>query len=457
LQETIIRRKVKEKQIHTIIFCFLLCIFSGSLKAQNDKIIDSLNSKAFEMRDLDPEKALLISGRAIRLAGTDTLQPSYIMSLRNAGVSLRILTRYEESIHFLQRALSLSEITGDSAAMSGCMKELFLPYRAFGNMRQAKQFIYRSLEIDYALKDTASIASGINHLASFYYEDGLFDQSLVLFQKAAEMAILGGDSIIAGNAFNNAAAIYYQFDNAEKSILFYQKALEIFITVRDYPGIALAHANIALPLLEIGQSSLAMEHVLKSITLFERINDQNNLAFAFGIQADVYRSMDSIEKAEQVFFHAMNLAMETGNYLQLANGFYRQALFYLSVADTLQAIESFQNSLEFSRELEYMVMVSSTLTYLIELYEGLGMTESAFHYLRELHSLDYPDDLSYQDHDSIILQAESQSDNSRITLFRQLIIYAGVIVIIILMVLSISLAISLNKLKKKILALEQKS
>jgi tetratricopeptide (TPR) repeat protein len=441
---------VKGKQIQIIVLCLVLCVFSGLLKAQNYKIIDSLNSKAYEIRDFEPEKALLISGRAIRLAGTDTLQPSYILSLRNAGVSLRILTQYDEAIHFLKRALAVAEITRDSAAMSGCLKDLFLPYRALGNMRHAKQFIYRSLEIDYAIKDTAAIASGINHVAVFYYEDGLFDQALVLFQKSAELAILGGDSIIAGNAFNNVAAIYYEFDNADKSLFFYQKALEIFIAVRDYPGIALAHANIALPLMEIGQSVLAMEHVVKSISLFERINDQNNLAFAIGIQADVYRSMDSIDMAEEVFFKAMNLAMETGNYLQLANGFYRQALFYLSVTDTLQAIQSFQNSLEFSRELEYMVMVRSTLTFLTELYEGLGMTESAFHYLRELHSLDHPDDLSDQDNNSLILQAEIQPDNYQLAFLRQFAVYAGVMLVFFLVALVIYLAISLNRLKKNI-------
>lgn len=431
--------------------CCLIFFLTGfSCYGQNHTIIDNLNSKAYELRFYEPDIAFGISMKAMQLAGKDTLQSAYVLSLRNAGISKFALSDYDYALSLIQRALSIAELIEDSVSMSACHNNLFIIYKAQGKVRQAKQHIISSIEIDISLKDTAGIASGLNHLAEFYYNDGQTKEALSLYTRSATLAQKADDPVGASDAFNNIATVYYQVKNYQLALLYYQKSYEIY-KAHDYAtGIAMTLGNMANTLADMGKGAEALTYVEESISIYEKINDQRGLTQSYIVKAIALQSMGNVDEAEEIFYKAMNMAMEVGNYVQLANGFSSQALFYLSQKDTITAIQLFQNCLEFSRELEYGVLIVSSLEHLVKLNEGIRNFEKALAYFKELHAYDKNKEILNPAEKQLILTAQAIPDLQEIRASQHLIFITIAIVFSVVSMYCILLIFRIRKLKTKL-------
>lgn len=121
----------------------------------------------------------------------------------------------------------------------------------------------------------------------------------------------------------------------------------------------------------------------------------------------------------------------------LANGFNSHAEFFLSQKDTLQAIQSYQNCLEFSRDLEFGTLIINSLENLVNIFSSSGQFENAFHYQNELQIFINTGKYSNPEIDVIKLRHEAKPDKDLI--IRNLKITIVIFLIIILFLTSLSI------------------
>ncbi len=390
------------------LFSFLLIIslFRSAGNGQVHNFIDSLNLQAYHLRYTHPDRALKLSLYAISLANEDTLNETYILSLRNAGISSMAIAEHDQSLHFLNRALSISEITHDSAAMSACYNNLQLVYSSMGEIKKAKELLFIGLELDMSLKDTSGIAVGLSNLANIFLLEGNYQKALNYYKESAKLELLINNPIGAADSYNNMGAVYYDTGDHDLALDYFVKAYRIYQKEESKTNVAMAAANIASVLAEAGKGKEALPYILESKQIRGQYNDYKGIAQSYVVYAIVLQSLNQPAEAEDYFFRGMNLAMEAGDFRQLATGFFSQAQFYQNIQDTTKAILYYQNSLEYSRELGYSELLKATLEQLTILSAGTEKWEKAYEYQSELFRL--VSDSNYVD-------AENQIQLSTIT------------------------------------------
>lgn len=369
------------------VFILSFFIFSGCIFSQNSTI-DSLNRKAHELRDIDPVASLQVSSSALILADNDTLNSAFIYTLRNIAMALRNIAQYEKSLLYLNRGVTISKKIDDIPSLSNCYSNLASVYKSIGKTQSAIHYIQMSLQIDIELRDTSGIALNMNNLAELYVFSGDYDYAIELYMQSAQMELKTGNMYGAAECYNNLATVLYEIGESEKALTYLYKALKIYEQIHSEMDIAMVCNNIAHLLALEKKPQLAMPYVTRSISIRLKHNDMKGLAYSYVTMGIVHQAQHSYLDAEQWFFRGMNLALEIGDYRLLSTGFYDQAMFYLEIQDTTNAIMYFQNSLEFAREMQYKELTVEILTTLIDLSVKSTDFESAFKYQSELISLE---------------------------------------------------------------------
>jgi len=436
------------KKCHFSILLFIVFFTVYSSYGGNNNTIDSLNQEAFELRYSDPGTALMLAQKAIQIAKGDSLNPAFVLSLRNAGIALFASYQYKKSILVLTRALSIAETINDSVSISACHSNLHLVYSAAGKVSIAKSHLIHSLNIDIALKDTAGMAIGFNNLAEHYVLVGNYNEGIRLYQRSAEFEMLIGNISGVADSYNNIGTVYSNMGDYSKSIYYYKKALQIYEETDNLADAAMSMSSLAYAYATQGEFDLAIHLIDKSVQIREQSENIKGLAQSYSNKAEILQIMGHIQEADSFFFMAMNLALQVGNFRQLATGFHSQGNFYLSINDTISAISFYQNSLEFAREIQHVELVSEILQTLASLFEHMGKHDKAYYYMKQLNAMKSGRGKMPQDVTTKQLSMTENVDKKDSQRSMQIVILALSGLSLALLLLTISLYGKNKKLKK---------
>jgi tetratricopeptide (TPR) repeat protein len=118
-----------------------------------------------------------------------------------------------------------------------------------------------------------------------------------------------------------------------------------------------------------------------------KINDTLGLANSYLKMGKVYNYLKDNEQAEDWFFKGMSIALEVGNYKQLASGFNHRGLNILEQGDTVNAIQYLQNSLKFARNLKAKALTMQLLDTLSHITAQTNQFELAYYYMIEKENI----------------------------------------------------------------------
>jgi len=423
---------VNNRFLLILLFILSFLLTESSLFGQKQLVIDSLNSKAYEIRNTDPDLAFLLASKAMKLAGSDTLESSFALSLRISGNAMHVKFDYGLSIDYLYRALKISERIHDSVSMSACHNNLYVVLSDQGKMGLAKNHLLHSLQIDIAIRDTFGIVLNMVNLADLYYLEGQADKAIDLNLQSARLSEEMGESIMSADIYNNLATICVQSNEPELSLFYLEKAIVLYEENEAFHYLAYAFVNMSFALRDMKRYDEGLLYINRAIDLLTEYNDETGLSNAILVKARILQSVGSTGEADSLFYVAMNMAMEQGNYRHLAEGFEAQGEFYLELKDTVQAIQLFQNSLEFARDMQYKILMIDVLQRLVSLFESGGDYEPAYHYLKELHAiaLEMPELLTKPKLDLTIEPEMSLKELS--ARYERLLIWSGFVVFVLL-------------------------
>jgi CHAT domain-containing protein/Tfp pilus assembly protein PilF len=160
--------------------------------------------------------------------------------------------------------------------------------------------------------DAAALALALRSLGHLHRIQGRLDESLQALQRSLELSTAGGDQVGVAQALNGIANVYNLRGDYDNALEHYQRTLDISEQLGLKPGIAAASQNIGSVLSQRGEHERALEHYRRAVALHEEQGNKGNVAFGLTLIGYTYLEQGDLVQAEEYYRKSLALREAVG-------------------------------------------------------------------------------------------------------------------------------------------------
>lgn len=201
----------------------------------------------------------------------------------------------------------------------------------------------------YAFVEKATNKSKImasNKLGVCHGMLGQIDSSKYYFNKSLEASLASGDSVYISSAYNGLGNLSRISANMEESLENFLLALDYANAVPHRQWYADILTNISGVYFELKNYKAALAKVLEARTIYEKLDDKQNISYSANLLAIVYRALGEFDKAYQYNQEALEMLLISNdtsqiiyNYVNTTEILIEQGEFDKAAENALKAIE----------------------------------------------------------------------------------------------------------------------
>ncbi len=214
------------------------------------------------------------------------------VSVMRNNLSVVYLDLENDSVALDQSLIALNYFldSGSDVNLSQTYTNLGNVYSELGDTSRALESYMRSLELDIRQKDTFGISTAYTNIGTVYAENGNYGMAKIFFLNALSLDSIVDDphSLMISNF--NIGYNYLNQKEYKKAVYYLHKSLKKAKTLPSYSYILKNSKNLARAGKEIGESDMAIELLLSSLSLYdslysrERIQELNEIQHNFDIR-----------------------------------------------------------------------------------------------------------------------------------------------------------------------------
>lgn len=255
-------------------------------------------------------------------------------------------------------------------------------------------YMYRTPEKagQYA-RELLDIAKGLNHAPGkslAFYQLGVYhnnqdqlDSARHYYRSSLEIAEEINNGIQKSKAYRGLAIIEFSQGNLIKADSINNLDLANTIEHRDSMGIALAYDFKGTINQNKGYYSIALENVLKGLSLFEHLGDSIRIADCYNHLATLEHNLGNLEKAIDYNEKALRIYEAYEDVYYQAQALNDIGIMYMLLNQEVVAIPYYERSLEITRKHKIKSIEAATLTGFGSLYMQLKKYDKAIDYLNQ--------------------------------------------------------------------------
>ncbi len=273
-----------------IAYCCLMIglfhFFNHTLKAQDQRIADSLRSIYSEDMPLDSVKLELLGQLAF-----------------NELNDLNLKIQYAEKL------IQFSNEIGNESYLYEGYQVKGNAYRSLGDLDESLDAFFKSAEIANKINHRTKAGASYMAIGDVYSVLNDFNNSERYYSKA--ISILRRppvDTILLGSALLNSGDDYFLNKKYDKAILYFEESAELFKGINYTIGIAYNLGNTGMVYAERGNDSLAEANINEAISILEEIKDYYPISVYLGYMADIYNKKKDFGRAVGYAKQSLELA-----------------------------------------------------------------------------------------------------------------------------------------------------
>ncbi len=304
--------------------------------------VDSLNAKAYEIRNTDTREAIRLCDEAIRISEKENYDAGKAQALSHKGFCYVQLADYSQSLTHLHEALRIFTGIGHEEGLASVNYNLGLVFMRMGDFNMALEYELRSLTIREKLDDEAGAANCYMQIGYVYehfsdLENALrnYEKGLILHRKVkyapGEAALLMG-----------IASIYIIRNDHEKVKHYLEECLRVRKTIHDPRGYGATMHRYTSYHIQNENYAEARKTVEEGLTVAENVDDkmgQCRLLVLLGKiltrQQQYDGSIAALEKAGQISIEIRLKSVEFEIHLALSE-------VYELMGDDSKALEHYK-------------------------------------------------------------------------------------------------------------------
>jgi eukaryotic-like serine/threonine-protein kinase len=235
---------------------------------------------------------------------------------------------YQDSLGFLNKALTFSVQLDKRQATANVLQALGIAYKNLGKLDDALRQYNESLAIKREIKDQRGIASSLGEIAHIHDRQGRPDEAVASYKEALEIRRAIGDQAGVGLTLINMGASYLDRAKYDEALAAFKEALPIERALGDDSQLARCLSNIGNTYLATGQFEEARTNLERALDLRERLKNTGNIALTLTSLADVSTRLGDYGQAEKQYLRAIDLWRSSGNHRGTAVGTYGMASLF---------------------------------------------------------------------------------------------------------------------------------
>ena len=356
----------------TLIFAKEAEALSDQLNFQKGKYLSTRLIGVYNEINGDIPKAIEYYQKALTISEITGDKGDNAKSLTDFGFIYILKGDYDKGLEYFQRALSILEEIKDKKNIAICLSNLVNIYFDMGNYTRALEYANRSLTISEEINDKNSIASCLSNIGSIFSEQGNYAQALEFTQKSLKYYEDLGLKSSIGGCLNDIGAIHNLAGNYAKALEYFQKSLKVMEESGNKNGIISSLLNIGETYIKQANYSEALTNLQKGLNLSLKTGIQSyssQLLLSIGI---VNEKQNKLPQALEYYQKALVVSKEKGEKQPICQIYLNMGSIYLKQKNYASSLSYSAKSLAIAKELKLIGLQSKINLQLSEAYAATG-------------------------------------------------------------------------------------
>lgn len=269
---------------------------------------DEFNYLAELYHEIDPQKAIEISQRALSLANRIPYPEGVFYAYNNLGTAYDGIGQGDSAYHYFDKAQVLGVELGDEYAMSVVKNNFGLYYLFRGNYPLALKYFQESLVSIENPGIYMDPVATYNNIGVIHQELGNLDKAIEYYQKAGNVAFEVGDKLFGFLCFGYIAQMQEDFT---KAVGYYEKALEKYRENYDDLHIGESLYYIGECYFGMGDYQKAKDALDASLEIYHKLGMIPDEVEIFRTKAAVYEAEGNNAAALELYHQAAELGLKS--------------------------------------------------------------------------------------------------------------------------------------------------
>lgn len=230
--------------------------------------------------------------------------------LRYQGISSYILGKMDNSVHYLNQSITLSESINDSVNLGKCYNNLGRYYFILGDFKVSRSQDSLSLKIAEKIDNPKMIYDAKRDIATSYLGQGMYSKALQLLNEALFFCN-AYDLDCSSSMINRGIAIHNIGKPSEALGLFFD-ARKLFFEKGDFNTVAIAEHHIGY-LLERAELNEEATYYYSSVKEFyEKSGNVNHLSAIYSNLGELMLKLNKLDEAENYLKKSLSYKKDNG-------------------------------------------------------------------------------------------------------------------------------------------------
>lgn len=352
--------------------------------AQDDRErTDILNNEAWNIRGVDPRRALHFALKAREFASKANYKKGLGYSYRNSSILHFSLSANRQSLQDAQVALEIFEELDNKSGQVSVLNVIGGFYSQVGHFDKALEYQQKALVIQEKVGEKAYIARILNNIGIIYCRLDQYDQALDHHLKALAVSEELNDVASVADILNNVSIVYNSLGHYETALKYLQKALPIYRAQGNQQGIATTLGNIGLNFQLLGKYDAALEHIVASLEIKKNMGNRMGVAVDLQKMGTIHHTLEEHEKAVPYLRKAGDIYRHLGAIAGEAEARFQTGKIFTSMHSTGQAQECFDQAIELAENAGYKRLLYEIYEEYSHLCETTGEYKNALEYYKQ--------------------------------------------------------------------------
>ena len=268
----------------------------------------------------------------------------------NLGHAYCSLGKFQETIEYHTKHLSIAREVGARAGEGGAYANLGIAYYCQGKFQEAIECHNKDLSIAREVGDRAGEGRGYGNLGSAYHSLGKFQEAIEYHNKHLSIAREVGNRAGEGTAYANLGSAYCSLGKFQEAMGYHNKHLSIAREVGARAGEGGAYANLGNAYDSLGKFQEAIEYHNKHLSIAREVRDRAGEGRAYGNLGNAYKSLGKFGEAVENYEKCLSIAKEVGDRAGEGKGYGRLGNVYCRLGKFQEAIEYQNKDLSIAKE-----------------------------------------------------------------------------------------------------------
>jgi len=276
--------------------------------------VKALNALVWELRAVNPHRALSLSEEAAGLARALTDQSGLAASLCLVGVCASLLSRHQEAREALKEGLALSRRQRDLGTEARCLHYIGVVHYYLAEHAEAIENVMAALQIRENQQDWEGLGTGFNMLGNIQFCLSDYGQALDWYQRSLEAREQAGDQIGIAMSLGNIGNVYSTRGDFAEALSFHQRSLDQSVRIGDTASVVCTLCNLGGDHVDMGRYEEAIEACRRSVALGETLEDWKQVSVALTNMGYALGKTGRQAEALECYVRALKVARSVQNH-----------------------------------------------------------------------------------------------------------------------------------------------